>query len=187
MAEHAIIVSSSGFSKDAYLVADTAGVDLMEIEDLRARISGKELPINQPDTSVDEIPPPHKQKTAFIIMPFKDEYRDTYMLGIRETLAKDGYSCIRADEVEFNGRIMDQILDLIKTSELIIAEVTEHNPNVYYELGISHALGKNVVLCTKDVAEIPFDTSDLNHIVYTDIVDLREKLSARLESIVIPL
>ena len=108
------------------------------------------------------------------------------MLGIRETAASCGFACRRADDVEFNGRIMDQISDLIRGSDVVIAEVTDQNANVYCELGWAHALGKTVVLCTRDVGRVPFDTRDLNHIVYSDIVDLKEKLSRRLKSLILP-
>jgi hypothetical protein len=187
LADHAILVSSSGFTKDARLVAEAAGVELLEIDDLRTRVPAQPQPPSPPPPTQEPKRKEPGPKTAFIIMPFRDDYRDTYMLGIRETLAKHGFVCRRADEVEFNGRIMDQILDLIRTSDLIVAEVSESNPNVYYELGISHATGKNVVLCTRGIGQIPFDIRDLNHIVYSDIVDLREKLANRVRTLVIPM
>ena len=191
-AEHAVLVSSAGFTKDAYLVARAAGIELLEIEDLHARAhslkkSGKKpAKVAHVEVETEKEKPLRKHsKTAFVIMPFKDEYRDIYMLGIRETFARHGYVCLRGDELQFTGRIMDKILDSIKGSDFILAEVTEHNPNVYYELGIAHAYEKPVILCTKDVTRAPFDISDLIHIAYRDIVDLREKLSHRLESLII--
>lgn len=187
-AEHAVLVSSSGFTKDAHLVAKAAGIELLEIEDLKSRVTSKKKILPKPEITKPELVPERKpiksNKTAFVIMPFGDEFRDIYMLGIRETLAKHNYVCLRADEMQFSGRIMDKILDSIKGSDFIIAEVTEHNPNVYYELGIAHAFGKIVVICTKDVSSTPFDIKDLNHIVYRDIVDLREKLTRRLDSFI---
>jgi len=182
LAEHAILVSSSGFSKDARLVAASADIGLVEIDDLRAKAS--------PSFSQLVVANHEQKKTtsksAFIIMPFSSEFQDIYMLGIRETLAKHGFACRRVDEVEFNGRIMDQIRDMIQMSDIIVSEVSEPNPNVYYELGIAHATGKDVILCTRNVRDIPFDIRDLNHIVYNNIMELREKLSKRIETLVIP-
>lgn len=188
-AEHAVLVSSAGFTKDAHLVAITAGIELLEIEDLKARTSSRlnltpATELTEPETKEDIKATDHP-KRAFVLMPLGDEFRDTYMLGIRESLAAHEYVCLRADEMEFSGRIMDKILDSIKSSDLIIAEVTEHNPNVYYELGIAHTCGKTVVMCTRDISSAPFDIKDLNHIVYRDIVDLRGKLARRLETLIL--
>lgn len=186
LAEHAVLVASAGFTKDAHLVANTTGIELLEIEDLRARGTnqGRVSIETEPMRPGSEKPDSREQKTAFVMMPFSDEFRDIYMLGIREPLAERGYVCVRADETEFSGRIMDKVLDLIKGSDVIVAEVTEHNANVYYELGIAHATGKTVVLCTRDISRAPFDLRDQNHIVYKSIVDLREKLDRRLESLI---
>ncbi|PKN95996.1 MAG: hypothetical protein CVU43_22995 [Chloroflexi bacterium HGW-Chloroflexi-5] len=186
LADHAILVSSSGFSKDAYLVAETSGLELLEIEELRSKVRnrGKTTRPIQTEESEPEKGTDKAGKLAFVMMPFRDDFRDIYMLGIRETLSNHGYTCTRVDEVEFVGRIMDKILDLIKSSDIVIAEVTEDNPNVYYEVGIAHALNKNVVLCTKESKNIPFDIRDLNHIIYSDIVDLRSKLEKRLRSLI---
>lgn len=65
-----------------------------------------------------------------------------------------------------------------------MAEVTEHNANVYFELGVAHAFGKAVVLCTKSMESAPFDIRDLNHIVYRSIRELREKLTQRVTSLI---
>jgi len=150
-----------------------------QVEKERMSFSGK-LPI-LPES--EEQKQDSSKKYAFVIITIIDEFRDTYSLGIRETLQSHGYICRRINDVEFNGKIMEQILDLINSSQLIVAEVSEPNPNVYYELGISHTLGKDVVLCTQDVTNIPFDTREMNHIEYSDIVDLRGKLSIRVESL----
>jgi nucleoside 2-deoxyribosyltransferase len=84
------------------------------------------------------------------------------------------------DEIEFVGGILDKIYNSIVNSKIIIAEVSSLNPNVYYELGYAHALNKPVILITKDISSAPFDLRNYNHIVYKNIVDLREKLKRRL-------
>lgn len=187
-ADHAVLVSSSGFTKDAHLVAQNANIELLEADDLRARVEAQketrehfETIKSQPEP---ELKTPRTQRQAFVIMPFKDEFRDIYILGIRETLAKHGYVCERADEIQFSGRVMEKIWDSIKEADLIIAEVTEHNPNVYYELGLAHANEKLVILLTKNISRAPFDVRDLNHIIYRDIIELRDLLDRRLVSLV---
>jgi hypothetical protein len=119
----------------------------------------------------------NRRKKAFVIMPFSDEYRDFYVLGVREILKAYGYVCCRADEIQVTGRMIDTIMQAILNSDLIIVELTEVNGNVYYELGIAHAYKKYVILCTKDHRNTVSDIRDLYHIVYCDIVDLRRKLN----------
>ncbi len=189
LADHAILVSSSGFTKDGSLVAKTAGIELLEIEDLRVRVGirkeDKYKIYNTPEEASNGIQNAETDvKTAFVIMPFMDEYKDIFMLGFREVLSNYGYVCIRVDEVQFNDRILDKIKSLIEEADLIVAELTEHNPNVYYELGMAHALNKNVVMCTKKISNAPLDVRGFNHIIYNDIVELREKLSKRLDNII---
>ena len=187
LAEHAIIVSSSGFTQDAFLFADTAGIELIEIDELRAKVKSinsdfkfetyQKIDESEPDESKPD------ENDAFVIMPFKDEYKDVYFLGIREILNKFNYKCYRADEIQYSDRILDKIIDLIKLSKVIIAEVSEPNPNVYYELGIAHTYNKPVILLTNDSKKIPFDLIGFNHIIYNSIIDLREKLSRRIKTL----
>lgn len=183
LADHAILVSSAGFTKDAYLVSEAAGIDLVEIEALTSAISKKkEQEKAQPaDGGNDQ----DAATSVFVAMPFSEDYRDIYMLGIREVVSNAGLVCMRVDEIEFSGRVISEIFDQIRASGFVVAEVTEPNPNVFYEVGIAHALDKTVVLCTKNSDAIPFDLRDQNHIVYRDIVDLRERLNKRISSLVI--
>jgi len=207
-AGHAVLVSSSGFSKQARQAAQAAEIELLEIADLRVRVQERNFRVSTPEPStrkprrassssrrasnraevVPESPKqtPRASMKAFVVMPFHDATRDLYMLGIRETLASHGYVCLRGDEIQLSGRIMDKVLDSIRDSDIVVAEVTEHNPNVYYELGVAHSFNKTVVLLTRDVEHAPFDIRDLSHIIYKDIVDLKEKLTRRLISLVLP-
>ena len=188
LADHAILVSYSGFSKDAYLVAEQSNIELLELEDLKQQVNYKEndfknVKSNEYQKEVEHIND-ENEKQAFVIMPFKNEFIDIYQLGIRDILNQFDFNCFRADELEFDSLIITKIRELIVTSKIIIAEVTEHNPNVYYELGMAHAFEKNVILCTRKINNSPFDISRYNHIVYDSIVDLRKKLSQRLKSII---
>lgn len=126
------------------------------------------------------------QKLCFVIMSFSDnpQLRDFYELGIKPTIEKLGYRCERIDEQQFNGSIRDRILKNIAAAKFIVADVTEARPNCYYELGIAHSLGKEVVHLANDTGDIHFDIKDFNFIIYKRIADLKEKLEQRLNSTV---
>ena len=193
LVDKGVIVSYSGFSKDAHLVAKRTGIELLTLEDLKQSVSmAKNIPIDNLEKSTiefieskKELPEERKAKSPeiFVLMPFIPDLNDVYYLGIHEIVTSLGYSCKRADEIEFVGDIMSKIYESIKNARLIIAEVSVQNANVYYELGYANALRKPVILLTKDHSSTPFDLSGQNHIVYRNIVHLREKLKNRLSSI----
>jgi hypothetical protein len=190
LADHAILVSSSGFTQDAFLIADAAGIELLEYEDLRSKVDIKaklasRKKQNQPEIIKESLVDKKDDKIAFVIMPFKDNFKDIYMLGFREVLSQNGFVCVRADEVNFNYRTLDKIRELIRDADIVIAELTEQNPNVYYELGIAHTLNKTVVMCTQNTTNAVFDVNSYNHLVYRSIVDLREKLKKRIKTLIV--
>jgi nucleoside 2-deoxyribosyltransferase len=113
-------------------------------------------------------------------MPFAPELDDVYHLGIRDTVKNLGGACERSDEIQYTGGVLEKIYDSIRSADAVIAEVSTPNPNVYYEIGFAHALGKPVVLLTRDVANSPFDLRGYNHIVYSNIIALRAQLEAML-------
>ena len=184
------IVSFSGFTKDARLVAEKAGIDLFTIDDLRQivtehglTISSKPVRDQRKSTDVTLHKRTQKNRRFFTIMPFTPELDDLYHLGIREVIAKIGGACERADEIQDVGGIVEKIYELIQDADVIIAEVTEPNPNVYYEVGYAHALGKPVVLLTRNIQNSPFDLRMYHHVIYSSIMDLRQRLLSILEQI----
>jgi len=98
-----------------------------------------------------------KKLNAFVLMPFAEEFKDVYKHLIFEELERAGYIVIRADDIKSQNNIMSDVVKGIITSDLIIADLTGSNPNVYYELGIAHALDKKVILITQAINELPFD------------------------------
>lgn len=191
LADKGIIVSHSGFSPDAYLVAEKTGIELLTIEDLKQLVSSrKQIPMKSIEKKTmeflelgKELQKKPKPPDIFVIMPFSQEFNDIYYLGIHKVATGLGYSCKRVDEVEFVGDVVSKIYELITNAKLIIAEVSVKNANVYYELGYAHALRKPVILLTKDISGAPFDLRGQNHIVYKKIVDLRKNLKTRLSSV----
>ncbi len=118
---------------------------------------------------------------CFLIMSFSEDrnLEDVYN-GIKNAVKSCGYSCIRADEIEHNGRITDKIIECILSAKFIISDLTEQRPNCYYELGFAHAMEKEVIHIAKQGEYIHFDVSDYNFIFYSNITVLTKKLKERI-------
>ena len=89
-------------------------------------------------------------------MPFSAEFTDIYT-GIEAAILQAGARCERVDKQKFDKNILQQIYDMISEADIIVADMTGKNPNVFYETGYAHALKKSVVLLVQDAADIPFD------------------------------
>lgn len=127
--------------------------------------------------------PPNKPKPfVFVLMPFDPSFDDVYQLGIKDACKQAGMYCERVDEQLFNERILDRIYNQISKADIIIADMSGRNANVFYETGYAHGLGKRVVLLTKNAEDIPFDLKDYPHIVYKGrVVDLIDPLIKKLK------
>lgn len=118
---------------------------------------------------------------AFVIMPFLREFDDIYQLGIKPACESAGAYAERVDEQIFHESILQRIYNQISKADVIIADMTGRNPNVFYEAGYAHALGKPVILLTKAAEDIPFDLKHYPHIVYGGrITDLIPELVKRV-------
>lgn len=107
------------------------------------------------------------KKNAFVLMPFAEELSDVYEHLIKGSLMDAGYDVARADDIRSQNNILCDIVQGIANSDLIVSDLTGSNPNVYYELGIAHALNKKVILITQNIDELPFDLRSYRVIGYS--------------------
>jgi len=124
---------------------------------------------------------------CFVLMPFNDKFDDYYHIGIKETCKKLDIYCERVDEQYFEGSIIDRIYNQISKADIIISDLTDRSPNVFYETGYAHALQKRVILLTQKIEDIPFDLSHYPHIVYAGktrelIIQLEKRLKWYLKN-----
>jgi hypothetical protein len=101
------------------------------------------------------------------MMPFAAPLGDYYSKIYEPAIIKAGLTPVRADNDIFGtGKIIDQIWSGITTAKVLIAELTTRNPNVFYELGLAHALKKPVVLVSSNEDDVPFDLKHIRVIYY---------------------
>jgi nucleoside 2-deoxyribosyltransferase len=118
---------------------------------------------------------------AFVLMPFDKAFDDIYKIGIKETANSMGILAERVDEQIFREGILERIYRQIELADLIVADMTGQNPNVFYEVGYAHAKGKLCILLTQNADDIPFDLKHHRHIVYgNSIGDLRGLLAGEM-------
>lgn len=120
------------------------------------------------------------KKRVFVAMPFADEFDDIYHYGIQGAINRAGYLCERADMSAFTGDVMKWVKDRIATADLVVADLTGANPNVYLEVGYAWGKGRPTVLLISDAEELKFDVQGQRCLVYSKIRDLEEKLKEEL-------
>lgn len=106
------------------------------------------------------------RNTCFVIMPFGSSLDRVYIKVFKKAIVNTRLIPIRADEIYSHRRIISDIWDSIKSTRVILAELTGKNANVLYELGLAHALGKPVIIVTSNLDDVPFDLRDIRCICY---------------------
>ena len=124
---------------------------------------------------------------AFVIMQFGEHYDALFKDVIKPIAHEMGLKAYRADDVYKPGIILQDIIRGIVEAEIVIAEITPSNPNVFYELGYAHALGKTTILLAERGKELPFDISSYRCIFYNNTIrgknDVEKHLRKHLSSI----
>lgn len=107
-----------------------------------------------------------KKPFVFVLMPFSAAFTKRYVEGIKAACESVGVDCERVDEKLLTESILERIYSHIRQADLIVAEMTGLNPNVFYEVGYAHALNKEVILLIRNAGDIPFDLKHYPHIVH---------------------
>ena len=131
-------------------------------------------------------PPAPRRDAGFILMPFKKEFAPVYE-AIKEAMQSAGLSeASKANDLsKFNTRAaMEEILKGIAEANVVVADMTGANENVFYEVGIAHTVKENVVLITQDTSKLPFDSQHIPHIPYDSSEEGLLKLTEQLSQVI---
>ncbi|CAN5211719.1 hypothetical protein BH10PSE6_BH10PSE6_11600 [soil metagenome] len=122
----------------------------------------------------------NKKPHIFVAMPFAEEMDDIFYYGIQGAVKAAGYLCERADLSSFTGDVMDWVKNRIASASLVIADLSDANPNVYLEVGYAWGCGRPTVLIVKDTQQLKFDVRGQRCLPYRKIRDLEASLRAEL-------
>ena len=129
--------------------------------------------------------------SVFILMAFDDKFDDVYEAFIKPLFEESdsaSFGVDRADDIHNQQNIMQDIVTRIEQSHLIVADLTDNNPNVFYELGVAHTLGRPVILLAQNMDDVPFDLRAYRVLIYdthfTKIEAAREELGRYIEAFI---
>ncbi len=126
-----------------------------------------------------------EEDLCFVLMPFKEPFFRLFKDQIKPTLEDLGLRVAKSDDFFTNREIIEDIWECINKARVIIADVTGRNGNVFYELGLAHAVGKPVIILTQDANDVPFDIKHIRFFKYSDNEKGWQKLRIDLKNAII--
>jgi hypothetical protein len=120
------------------------------------------------------------------MMPFDARFNAVYE-ALQEAVSAAGVECRRADDIWENDHIMDDVISLIWRAQVVISDLSTKNPNVFYETGIAHSLGRDVIQIAQSIDDVPFDLRSLRTVVYLSntegLAELKDQVKTRLSNL----
>ena len=120
---------------------------------------------------------------VFVAMPFRASYQDLYKYAIRPALEEMQLKIWKADEKISNIDMMCKICQGIQESSYVLANITDWNANVLFEMGLAYGLGKNVILIKDRKEQVPVDIKGLEYIDYENIDELKRNIMTFFKSL----
>ena len=109
---------------------------------------------------------PSVKSDIFVVMPFLKNLQPVYDDHIQNTAKKMNLTVSRGDDFFTTQSIISDIWNAINYCRIVIADCTGRNPNVFYEIGMAHTLGKPVILISQNKDDIPFDIQHIRYLIY---------------------
>ncbi|MFC4172680.1 hypothetical protein ACFOYU_11505 [Microvirga sp. GCM10011540] len=113
------------------------------------------------------------------MMPFDAPFTPVYQT-IKKVAESNGLISLRADDIWEHSTVIQDIFSLIWRSYIVVCDFTGRNPNVFYEAGIAHTLGKHVIPITQNPEDVPFDLRHHRYVRYLNNNEGREALGAEI-------
>ncbi|QPW49743.1 hypothetical protein G9298_18965 [Bacillus thuringiensis] len=123
-------------------------------------------------------------KKVFVLTSFLESEIEKYY-AVRTTCLDIGLECSKSDDEYIKGDVLSHIIKSIAEARIVLANIDGRNPNVFYELGIAHALDKPTILISQSDNELPFDLQSKNVLFYKNLHDLDNKLRKELTRTII--
>jgi len=128
-----------------------------------------------------------ERSDIFVLMPFSKDMAPVYEDHIKNVARSVKLNVKRADDFFTADSVMSDIWSAIYAARLVIADCTGRNPNVFYEIGLAHAVGKPVILITQKSEDVPFDVRHLRYIEYQltprGMIEFETKLTETISAI----
>jgi hypothetical protein len=122
---------------------------------------------------------PAEQDLVAVMMPFDARFNNVYAT-LQQAVTESRMRCQRADDIWVNNHIVDDIINLIWRARVVIADLSSKNPNVFYETGIAHTLGREVIQIAQSIEDIPFDLRAIRSLTYLNNGEGLERLKAQV-------
>lgn len=119
---------------------------------------------------------------CFVLMPLDRRFLRIFSNHTKPVLQQYFSEVITSDDIFTSTSILEDIWVNINTARLIVADVTDKNSNVFYELGIAHTIGKDIIVMTQNKNDVPFDINHIRYIEYTDDEEGWKRLELKLEN-----
>jgi hypothetical protein len=123
-----------------------------------------------------------KRAKAFVVMQFSAPYNELHAQVIKPICAEFSLDAERGDDTFGPGIIIQDIVRQMLACDVVIAEITPTNANVYYELGYAHALKKPCILIAEKGTELPFDVSPFRVLMYENSIDGKHRVEEGLRN-----
>ncbi len=122
---------------------------------------------------------------AFVAMPMDPENPDLVDVldAIKEGARRCGIHAERVDEPQYNDRITDRMLESIRTAQFVIADLTLSKPNVFWEAGYAHGIGKTPIYVARHGTRLEFDLKDYPVIFFKNMKELKDGIEKRLRGL----
>jgi hypothetical protein len=119
-------------------------------------------------------------KKCFVLMPFDESFREVYTDVYKAVCTEHHIDCWRVDEISRPGSITRDIVEGILDADIVIADLTSKNPNVFYELGIAHSVGNKTIMTAQSINDVPFDVANYRVILYQQSIAGARELKRKL-------
>lgn len=111
-----------------------------------------------------------------VMMPFSAAFNPVYE-SLKAGIEAAGMRCLRADDIWERDHILDDVLSLIWRARVVVADLSGKNPNVFYEAGIAHTLGRDTILTVQSMDDVPFDLRSIRTLQYLNNGEGRSALT----------